>query len=92
MYDKCTFYIQWHIYLQTEGVVMGSSLCPVLTGILMIHLERYLISVLKNQLSFKIRYVDDTITFIENRSVEYILPILNSFHPKAEFTYRTEGY
>ena len=50
-------------YLQTEGVAMSFPLGPVLTGILMVHLEKSLVSILKEQLSFLKRCVDDTITF-----------------------------
>ena len=69
---------------------MGFPLGPVLAGIFMIHLERSLAPVLKDQLSFWKRYVDDTITFIKTGSAENVLSILNSFHPNIEFTYETE--
>ena len=75
------------IYLQTDGVAMGPPLGPVLAGIFMVHLETSLIPVLKDQLSFGKPYVDDTITFIKTGSPEYVLSILNSFHPNIEFTY-----
>ena len=94
MLTLCTknvhFTINGDIYLQTDGVAMGSSLGPVLAGIFMVHLERSLVPVLKDQLSFWKRYVDDTITFIKTGSAENVLSILNSFHPKIEFTYETE--
>ena len=79
------------IYLQTDGIAMISSLGPVLTGIFMVHLERSLVPVLKDQLSFWKQYVDDTITFIKTGLAEYVLSILNSFHPNIEFTYETEA-
>ena len=53
-------------------------------------MERSLVPVLKDQLSFWKRYVDDTITFIKTGSAEYLLSILNSFHPNIKFTYETE--
>ena len=56
----------------------------------MVQLERSLAPVLKGQLSFGKRYVDDTITFIKTGSGEYVLSILNSFHPNIEFTYKTK--
>ena len=56
----------------------------------MVHLEGSLVPVLKDQLSFWKRYVDDTITFIKTGSAEYVLLILNSFHPNIEFTYERE--
>ena len=94
MLTLCTknvhFTFNGDIYLQTDGVAMGSPLGPVLAGIFMVHLERYLVPVLKDQLSFWKRYVDDTITFLKTGSAENVLSILNSFHPKIEFTYETE--
>ena len=56
----------------------------------MVHLERSLVPALKNQLSFWKRYVDDTITFINTGSAEFVLSILNSFHSNIEFTYEAE--
>ena len=94
MLTLCTknvyFTFNGDIYLQTDGVAMGSPLGPVLAGIFMVHLERSLVPVLKDQLSFWKRYVDDTITFIKTGSAENVLSILNNFHPKIEFTYETE--
>ena len=40
------------IYLQIDRVTMGSPLGPALAGSLMVHLERSLVSVLKDQLIF----------------------------------------
>ena len=40
------------IYLQTDGIAMGYPLGPALSGILMAHLERSLVPVLKEQLNF----------------------------------------
>ena len=79
-----------NIYLQTDGVAMGSPLGPVLAGIFMVHLQRSLIPVLKDQLSFLKQYIDDTITFIKTGSAEYVLLILNSCHPNVESTYEIE--
>ena len=39
-------------YLQTDGVAMGSSLGPVLAGILMVDLERSLVPLITAELSF----------------------------------------
>ena len=34
--------------------------------------------------------MDDTITFVKIGSVEYLLSVLNNFHPKIKFTYEME--
>ena len=62
----------------------------VFVRIFIVHLERSLVPVLKNHLSFWKRYADDTITVIKTGSTEYVLLILNSFHPNIEFTYEKE--
>ena len=53
--------------------------------------ERNLIPILTDHLSFWERYVDDTICFIKNGSVEHVLSTLNSFHSFIKFTYETES-
>ena len=78
------------VYLQTDGVAMGSPLGPVLAGIFMVDLERSLVPLLTAELSFWKRYVDDTITFVKTGTVDHILSVLNNFHPNIQFTYETE--
>ena len=36
------------------------------------------------------RYVDDTITFIQENKIEEVIEILNNFHPSINFTYEME--
>ena len=64
------------LYLQTDGVAMGSELEPVLAGIYMVDLERSLVLLLTAELSFWKRYVDNTITFVKIRIVNNILSML----------------
>ena len=78
------------VYLQTDGVAMGSPLGPVLAGILMVDLERSLVPLVTAELSFWKRYVDDTITFVKIGTVDHILSMLNNFDPNIQFTYETE--
>ena len=67
------FTFKGDIYLQTDGVAQGSRLGPVLAGIFMVHLERSLVPVLKDQISFWKQYLDKIITFIKTGLVENIL-------------------
>ena len=53
------------------------------------HLQRSLVPILNDQLSFWKQYIDHTITSIKTRLVEYVLSI-NSFHHNIEFPYETE--
>ena len=78
------------VYLQTDGVAMGSPLGPVLAGILMVDLERSVVPLVTAELSFWRRYVDDTITFVKIGTVDHILSMLNNFDPNIQFTYETE--
>ena len=78
------------IYIQRDGVAMGSPLGPVLAGIFMVNLERSLVPKLNVYINFWKRSVDDTINFVKIGSVEYLLSVLNNFPPKIKFTYEME--
>ena len=66
---------------------MGSPLGPVLAGIFMAELETRIIPTLGNMdLDWKM-FVDDTIDYVKNGSIDIILSNLNSFHPDIQFTY-----
>ena len=78
------------VYLQTDGVAMGSPLVPVLAQIFMVELERSLVPLLTAELSFWKRYVDDIITSVKIGTVDHILSMSNNFHPHTQFTYETE--
>ena len=77
-------------YIQKDGVTMGSPLGHVLAGIFMVNLEKLLVFTLNVYINFWRRYVDDTITFVKIRFVEYLLSVLNNFHPKIKFIYEME--
>ena len=64
------------VYIQTDGVVVGSPLGPVLAGIFMVDLKRSLVPLLTAGLSFSKQYVDGTITFVKIGTVDHILSIL----------------
>ena len=78
------------IYIQRDGVAMGSALGPVLAGIFMVTLERWLVPKLNVCINFWRLYRDGTITFVKIGSIEYLLSVLNNFHPKIKFTYEME--
>ena len=62
-------------------MAMGSPLGPVLAGIFMAELETRIIPTLGNMdLDWKM-FVDDTIDYVKNGSIDIILSNLNSFHP-----------
>ena len=78
-------------YVQTNGVAIGSPLGSVLSGIFMVELENHLIQTLSEHLACWKRYMDDTICFIKNDSIDYVISVLNSFHSSMQFTYETEN-
>ena len=78
------------IYTQADGVAMGSPLGPVLAGIFMVELERTILPTLKEHMSPWKRYVDDTISYIKEESIEHVLSKLNGYHENIEFTYEIE--
>ena len=77
-------------YQQNEGVAMGSPLGPVLSGIFMVELENSLVPTLNESMTLWQRFVDDTISFVKNDNIAYILDQLNSFHEQIQFTYQVE--
>ena len=56
----------------------------------MVNLEKSLVTKLNVYINFWRRYVDDAITVVKAGSVEYLLSVLNNFHPKIKFTYKME--
>ena len=70
---------------------MGSPLGPVIAGIFMVELERTLVPKLAQHMYPWNRYVDDTIAWIKQDSVEYVTQQLNSFHENIQFTYEMES-
>ena len=78
------------VYIQNDGVAMGSPLGPLLANIFMTELEETIIPTLKNDLKHWKRYVDDTHAYINPRKINSVMTKLNSFHEKIQFTYELE--
>ena len=79
------------IYTQADDVAMGSPLGPVLAGIFMVELERTILPTLREHMSPWKRYVDDTIFYIKEKSIEHVLSKLNGYHDYIELTYEIEN-
>ena len=73
MHQKCSFTFNGETFTQVDSVAMGSPLAPILANIFMVELGRNLIPIVKDHLSGWKRYVDNTICFIKNGSVEHVL-------------------
>ena len=79
------------IYTQADGVAMGSPLGPVLAGLFMVELERTILPTLREHMSPSKRYVDDTISYIKEESIEHVLSKLNGYHDNKKFIYEIEN-
>ena len=80
------------IFVQTDGVAMGSLLGPVFADIFMIELEKTLLPDIYIQyIKFWRRYVDDTISYVKIGSIKHILSLLNSFDENIQFTFESEN-
>ena len=88
---KVHFSYNGHIYTQTKGVPIGSPLVSVITGIFVVELERTTLPTLKEHMSLWKRYVDDTISYIKEKSTEHVLSKLNRYHGNIKFTYEIEN-
>ena len=62
-----------HIYTQEDGVAMGLPLGPILAGLFMVELERTILPTLREHTSPWKRYVNDTISYIKEESIEHVL-------------------
>ena len=79
------------MYLQIDGVAMGSPLGPVLANIFMVEFERTIVPSLQDSVKLWRRYVDDTFAFVRKEDVDKVLHKLNGYHQNISFTYETES-
>ena len=80
-----------NIYIQIDGVAMGSPLGPVLANIFMVELESVLFPKLNDHVKKWRRFVDDTFVYNKRGSIEYVLSMINSFHDNIKSTYEQEN-
>ena len=78
------------LYLQKDGIAMGSLLGPIIAGIFMVELTRNLLPMLSQYMTSWKRYVDDIISYVKVDCIEHVLNALNSFHANISFTYEQE--
>ena len=64
------FSLDNNIYIQNDGVAMGSPLGSILASMFVVELERFVIPCLARILNSWRRYVDNMICFIKADSVE----------------------
>ena len=93
--ELCTkemhFQFNGKLYIQIDGVAMGSPLGPVLANIFMVELERSLVPTMQEEIALWFRYVDDTFTFVKKGCIDQVLMKLNEFHDSIKFTFEKEA-
>lgn len=80
------------IYVQNEGVAMGSPLSGIISEIFLQNLEDKVIETIIKKHNIKLyrRYVDDIILICEENRVNDIVHDFNNLHNKLNFTYEKE--
>ena len=92
VYQNVHFTYNRKIFVQTDGVAMGSPLGPVLADIFMTELEKTLLpGIYIHYIKFWKRYVDDTISYVKIGSIKHVLCLLNSFDENIQFTSESES-
>jgi hypothetical protein len=79
------------LYIQVDGVAMGSPLGPILADLFMSNLELKLNRFSTNKPLIWIRYVDDIFCIFKNhQKIEDFLMRINKWHPNIKFTKEEE--
>ena len=80
------------IYIQYDGIAIGSPLGPLLVNFIMISLEDNVLPKLELYLCNWKRYMDNTFSYVLPDKIDIILHELNSYHRNIKFTYELETY
>lgn len=70
------------IYKQTEGVPMGLPLSPILADIVMEHILDKASSKVTGNIKELVKYVDDLFLIVPRQSIDHVVDVFNSVHPK----------
>ena len=96
MFTFCTknvhFAYKRKIFVQNHGVAMGSPTGPVLADVFMTELDKTLrpdIYIL--YITFWMRYIDNSISYVNIGSIRHILSLLNSFDENIQITFESEN-
>ena len=85
------FTFDGNIYVQNDGLTMGSPLGLVLVNIFIIELERLVIPTVIDKMKCWTRYFHDVLRYIKTDSIDYVLKMLNGFHRDIQFTHEVEA-
>ena len=67
------FSFNGNIYIQCDGVAIGSPLGPTLAGTFIVELERSIVPKLSENMMPSKRFVDDTINCIKTTSIPHVI-------------------
>ena len=84
------FMFNGKMYVQIDGVMMGSPLGALFANIFMCELENTIVPQLGDSILHWTRYVDDTFAFIKPEKKDEVRRRLDSFHEKISFTHEDE--
>jgi len=79
------------VYKQKFGTPMGSPLSPIIAEIVLQDLEVKALGLLKLNIPFYYRYVDDIALAAPRQKIDYILQVFNSLHNRLQFTLEKGG-
>ena len=86
-----TFLFGGRLWIQKDGIAMGSPLAPALADIFLNSLLLDRFNKDTNDIIYFTRYVDDILAILKDSSVVYpFLRFLNSLHPNIRFTVEEE--
>ena len=88
---KTTFSFSKKLYVQIDGVSVGSRLGPFMTNMIMTKLERVVIKDLLNANNFYIGYMDDTLVLKKKSDVAIVLQALDGFHKHLNFSFENKN-
>ena len=87
----CTKYVNfkfnYDIYIQCDGVAMGSPLGPLFSNIFMILLEENILPKLESYFCKWRRYIEDIFAYVLPENIDLIVNELNSYHSNIKFRY-----
>ena len=88
---KTAFSFDNVLYEKCDGVLMGSSLGPVLANIILIKFENVVVKPLIETSVLKVycRYVNGTLVMIKKDKTQHVLNSFNSFGKNLRFTVDT---
>uniref|UniRef100_A0A1B0CGI0 Reverse transcriptase domain-containing protein n=1 Tax=Lutzomyia longipalpis TaxID=7200 RepID=A0A1B0CGI0_LUTLO len=94
MLDLCltTGYFSYNdeIYLQLDGVAMGSPISPIIADVVMQRLLDMTLGMSSLRICCVRKYVDDLLVAVHRDDVDAMLDLVNSFHDNLKFTLELE--